>query len=201
MSFPEWAASAWALFSSRPLVPSLIEKMRAFQLPHFSVFWITTPLGFLMLGVILYLLITGRKTSTSDADEPERKEATVEGSVVFASCSDTWLHNMAEYEKNAIHKRVKVLECKIWNRLFDEIPIEIVFYVNLLNCSVYPIVLEQGASLGRIKHIRKPLLYQPAIEENEWECSHGNSQVSYSPATYRRRSRQNQERRARHVSV
>ena len=63
ISLPQWAEAVWALFSSRPLVPTLIDKANAIGASDFSAYWITTPLGLLILTAIFYLLVTGRRSS------------------------------------------------------------------------------------------------------------------------------------------
>src|SRR5436309_280427 len=181
--FPQWLSSVWALRSSRPLTVSLAEKMQNLQLPHFSIYWLTTPLGWGLLIAIFYLLLTGRRNLKSGAALVNENNSTtqvkgriVEGSVNFTSCSDDWLHRIAQYEKTAIDKRIKISGCRIQNTLFNETPTEILFYVEILNSSVYPIVLEEATNPGRIKHVRKPLLYPPAIEETDWECQRASAQ-------------------------
>jgi hypothetical protein len=123
------------------------------------------------LLALAYNLLTGRR-QVQQSDEIPEAILTRDSD---QNCKEAWLHNIAEYEKTAIHNRVRVPECKVRNLLFDESPIEILFYISILNSSVYPVILEEAANPGRIKHVRKPFLYPPAVEDNNWECQHGNS--------------------------
>lgn len=61
---PQWLASVWSLRSSKPLLVVVTEQIEAFKMPHFSLYWITTPLGWGMLIVILYLLFSGRRSES-----------------------------------------------------------------------------------------------------------------------------------------
>lgn len=56
LSLPSLISGTWALNSSEPLLQYL-SKHYSIQFATFSITWITTPLGLLMLGLILYLVI------------------------------------------------------------------------------------------------------------------------------------------------
>ena len=65
MSFPPWAEAIWALFSSKPIVPTLWSKLFGDSVvPPFSALWITIPLGLLMLSLIFR---EARKTKAGKA--------------------------------------------------------------------------------------------------------------------------------------
>jgi hypothetical protein len=66
---PGWLASVWALHSAKPLQQSITEKMNNFQLPHFSVYWITSAIGWSVLLGIFFLLITGRRSEAQSDRE------------------------------------------------------------------------------------------------------------------------------------
>jgi hypothetical protein len=72
---PQWGASVWSLFSSRPLVPYLIEKMPAFGtlLVNFNWSIVTMPIGFggFVLLVCLFVKPRGHKPPTRIADMRE----------------------------------------------------------------------------------------------------------------------------------
>ena len=59
---PQAITAVWALVSNEPFIPSMERRRNGFQLPHFSATWVTAPLGFGMLIVIAYLLLTGRRS-------------------------------------------------------------------------------------------------------------------------------------------
>ena len=63
---PQWGASVWSLFSSRPLVPYLIEKMSRFN-------WnlVTMPIGFAGCILLIWLLVRSRRQPASAADTAE----------------------------------------------------------------------------------------------------------------------------------
>lgn len=60
---PQWGASAWSLFSSRPLVPYLIEKMPALGklLANFNWNIVTIPIGFGGSVLLVWLLVKPRR--------------------------------------------------------------------------------------------------------------------------------------------
>lgn len=68
---PQWLSSVWALRSSRPFLESLTNKMNS--LPPFSIYWVTTPLGWFMLAVILYLLLTDRRVTRKESSNESSK--------------------------------------------------------------------------------------------------------------------------------
>jgi predicted nucleotidyltransferase len=55
-SFPQWLAGIWALYSSEPLAKFLPEELgkKGLAMPHFSPFWVTTPIAAVGLGFIIY---------------------------------------------------------------------------------------------------------------------------------------------------
>jgi hypothetical protein len=54
VSFPAWVQSIWGLWSSEPLVPLVLDKLRKVELPVFSAYWVTIPLGLAMFGWLIY---------------------------------------------------------------------------------------------------------------------------------------------------
>lgn len=91
-------------------------------------------------------------------------------------CSDTWLHRIAEADKQALEYRVMITGCRIVTRQFQEPPAEIVFEFNLLNISVFSIRLEAGhPTLGNIVFANKAFLYPPSIVWSGQDFPHGNS--------------------------
>ena len=52
ISFPQWAQSIWGLFSKEPLLPLIYSKVKAVKIPNFSINWITSSIGLLMLVYI-----------------------------------------------------------------------------------------------------------------------------------------------------
>jgi len=69
---PQWGASVWSLFSSRPLVPYLIEKMPAFGALFVGFNWsiVTMPIGFGGFVMLVWLLVKPlwRKPSIGTTD-------------------------------------------------------------------------------------------------------------------------------------
>jgi len=49
---PQWLSSVWSLFCNKPLYEWLQEK--GIAMPHFSLLWITWPIGLLLLGVLVW---------------------------------------------------------------------------------------------------------------------------------------------------
>jgi hypothetical protein len=49
--FPQWLSAVWALFSSIPLYQWIQEK--GIVIPHFSLLWITWPIGLILIGVLV----------------------------------------------------------------------------------------------------------------------------------------------------
>jgi len=55
--FPQWAESIWSFYSYDPLVPSIARAMGVSGVPDVSLtalFWVTVPIGLVMLALILY---------------------------------------------------------------------------------------------------------------------------------------------------
>jgi hypothetical protein len=78
---PPYVASVWALKSSRPLATVLSEKLSTFQVPHFSLSWITTPIGLIGIFVIIYLLVTDRREVQANETLPvdiQQKDTRIE---------------------------------------------------------------------------------------------------------------------------
>lgn len=65
---PPYASDVWALTSDRPLFTVLREQLSGLQSSQFSVAWVTTPIGFIGLFTILYLLVAGRREIQPPAD-------------------------------------------------------------------------------------------------------------------------------------
>ena len=61
---PAFISDVWGLFSDKPFVPSMIELLHTAQMPQFSAYWITVPIGFLMLAIIVALLVMARRTES-----------------------------------------------------------------------------------------------------------------------------------------
>jgi hypothetical protein len=142
-------------------------------------------LGALVL-IVLSVVLTRRKTVRADLPNAiqEGDQAVAEEQAEMESfiptdssreCPDSWLHSIAQYDRAAIHIRVRVSDCRIWNRRFEENPREIVFNFDVINCSVYPILLEEAPKIGRIYFVKKALLHPPSIEASNLEISHGST--------------------------
>jgi hypothetical protein len=56
--FPQWIQPVWGLFSTEPLIPLISVKVKAMKIPNFSITWITSVVGLLML---LYICVTETK--------------------------------------------------------------------------------------------------------------------------------------------
>lgn len=114
ITLPEWGSSVWALFSSEPFFPFLAKKMNTLGL-DFSLYWITTPIAFVMLTAILYLLVKGRR------DLP----------VVKGERHDIHLQKIAEYQRKGLRKYVVVEKCVVNSSPLPEgkLYIEFTFYV------------------------------------------------------------------------
>jgi hypothetical protein len=52
VSFPQWVQSIWGLWSADPLAPLIIAKLNAMDIPTFSAYWITLPVGLVMFFLI-----------------------------------------------------------------------------------------------------------------------------------------------------
>src|SRR5437588_633473 len=117
---PEWLASIWSLRSSRPFVIVVQEKMQS--CPHFSVYWITTPLGWLLLGGIFYLLLTGRR-SESERRQPSDAASNqlqphdaieLRNTMDKDGCSESWLHDIADAQANNLRDSIEIIGVRVW---------------------------------------------------------------------------------------
>jgi len=54
VSFPQWAQSVWGLFSHQPLIPLITAKLQFMKIQNFSIYWITTSIGLVLL-LLIYL--------------------------------------------------------------------------------------------------------------------------------------------------
>lgn len=63
VSFPEWLSSVWGLFKSEPLAMVVHRRFIAMNLPQFSPYFITIPIGLVMFSFIVYCIIRQRKFS------------------------------------------------------------------------------------------------------------------------------------------
>jgi hypothetical protein len=125
---PQWLASVWSLHSSKPLQQTIVEKMQDFHLPHFSVYWITSAVGWLMMLAILYLLLTGRRSELKADKSPPRME-----------CPEQWLHLVAEYEKQHINQALMIVDCTLLYKDLDGDAPYVNFNFQILNLSVFSI--------------------------------------------------------------
>ncbi len=68
VSGPQWLSGIWGLFSSDPLAPLVYNLAGSLNmnLPMWSPFWITVPLGFAMFAYLVYVL------KTRDGNDPNK---------------------------------------------------------------------------------------------------------------------------------
>ncbi len=63
---PEVIQLWWGFFSSEPIIPTTVEKLKKVNMPNISfawLYWITIPMGLGMLGYIVYLTKKADKTN------------------------------------------------------------------------------------------------------------------------------------------
>jgi hypothetical protein len=72
-SFPQWLASVWSLFTAKPLYLWLQEK--GIAMPHFSLLWITAPIGICLIGILVRNSIRENKKADKSfqPDDQSRK--------------------------------------------------------------------------------------------------------------------------------
>lgn len=141
ISLPQWASSAWALFSNKPLFPALVDRITDVHLSHFSVYWITTPLGIVLLIGILYLLVTGRRTTAEEFPVGARDAEQIESD---GGCRGQWLHDMADSQLHHIARHVRLERPYSYeHRLTDPIP-SISFKFPIRNHSLFDISIDEN---------------------------------------------------------
>lgn len=77
--FPAWIQSIWGLWSSEPLVPLVLDKLRKVELPTFSAYWVSIPVGAAMFGWLLYQQRSRNADRTHFASAEGEDEGFVEG--------------------------------------------------------------------------------------------------------------------------
>lgn len=98
---PQWLASVWSLFSTEPLAKFVSDRLHnaGMVMPHFSPYWITTPLALMMFAVLLYR-VKGRPLPKSPPtiDQLEDKELREQAS--------KWISNWLSDRKLCIQRAV-----------------------------------------------------------------------------------------------
>ena len=94
---PQWISSVWALFSGDPFLPSVAKGMSRLLISTVPLALVTGPIGLVTLAVILYLLISGKRTSSVKFSNRFLALITVALSLVLAPILWVWLKTPSVY--------------------------------------------------------------------------------------------------------
>ncbi|MFL6208190.1 MAG: hypothetical protein ACJ74W_05030 [Pyrinomonadaceae bacterium] len=139
------------------------------QLPPDRVIDFAIFAGAFILLTFAYVLTKLMKRETPSRPAVMPQTQTQEG------CPAEWLHNIAEYEKDGIQYSVKITLCTMRaEELNSDVPY-INFKFHILNCSVYPITIEESIE-GYIQFISTRLGGHMRMVDNKIkDCLHGNT--------------------------
>ena len=71
-SLPQWFQSIWSLFFSNPPVPAIFKYWKENDMPTFSPYWITVPLGLVMFAYLIYEIKKSKGQATAGAKASEQ---------------------------------------------------------------------------------------------------------------------------------
>ena len=100
VSFPEWFQSVWSLFSSEPAVPALVRFWRAIDLPVFSPYWISVPVG---ISIFIAVFIVRVRRGAVPSYVP-MIEATTRAYEELRSANSLWAATAERFAGSALGK-------------------------------------------------------------------------------------------------